>query len=160
MGLAHLRQDEVLLDGQAADDAPVLGHELDAGLGRLVRLQRVQRLAGEPDLAALHRRRFGARDGAERRGLAGAIAAEQSEDLALPHVERNALHDVALAVIGVEVAAGEIGRRGQRQRSLAAGAGWPFRATAAMPRSFVGASEIGFLHLGIAAHLVRASRRR
>ena len=61
-GLGDLGQDQILLDGQPADDAPVLRHQLEAGLGRLVRLHRVQRLAGEPDLAALHRRRVGAGD--------------------------------------------------------------------------------------------------
>jgi hypothetical protein len=54
------------------------------------------------------------RDGAQGRGLAGAVAAEQGEDLAFVHVEADALHDVALAVVGMHVVDREEGRRGGR----------------------------------------------
>ena len=42
-------------------------------------------------------------DGEDRRGLAGAVAAEQADDLALPYRQRDAMQDVAVAVIGVDV---------------------------------------------------------
>ena len=46
-------------------------------------------------------------DRLQRRGLAGAVAAEQRHDLARLHVEAHAVQDVALAVPAVEVAHGE-----------------------------------------------------
>ena len=44
-----------------------------------------------------------AHDGLERRALADAVAAQQADDLALADVERDAVQDVALAVVGVQV---------------------------------------------------------
>jgi hypothetical protein len=42
-------------------------------------------------------------DGLERRALADAVAPEQTYDLSSVDVERDAVQDVALAVIGVHV---------------------------------------------------------
>ncbi len=58
----------------------------------------------------------GAGDGAQRRGLAGAVAAQQRHDAALGHVEAHALDDVALAIVGVHIAAGEEGLIQARSR--------------------------------------------
>ena len=44
-----------------------------------------------------------AHDGLERRALADAVAPEQAHHLAAADVERDAVQDVALAVIGVHV---------------------------------------------------------
>ncbi len=110
--LGHLGDDEILLDGQAGDDAAVLGHEADPGARRLVRPHEVQRLARQMDLALLELGIGGPGDGPEGRGLAGAVAAEQRHDLPLAHGEADALHDVALVVVGVDVAAGEEGGLG------------------------------------------------
>src|SRR5690606_13875931 len=105
----HLRQDEVLLDRQAADDAPVLGDELDADARRLEGAEAVDWLAGEPYLALLQGRVVEPGDRAERGRLAGAVPSEQRQDFSLADVEGDALDDVALAIIGVDVPAGEIG---------------------------------------------------
>ena len=43
-----------------------------------------------------------AHDGLERRRLADAVAAEQADDLAGADLQRDAMQDVALAVIGVQ----------------------------------------------------------
>src|SRR5690606_35720236 len=53
----------------------------------------------------------GARQGAKRRGLAGAVAAEKCDDIALVNLEADALHDIALAIIGVDIADTEIDLR-------------------------------------------------
>src|SRR5690606_6254766 len=82
----------------------------DAGAGGLEGFHLVDGLAVEPDLAGLQRGVVDAGDGAQRRGLAGAVAAEQSQDLAVADIEAHALHDVALAVIGVDILDGEEGR--------------------------------------------------
>jgi hypothetical protein len=42
-------------------------------------------------------------DRLQRRALADAVAPEQAHDLAALHVERDAVQDMALAVIGVHV---------------------------------------------------------
>src|SRR3546814_1851641 len=106
--LGDLRQREVLLDRQAGDDAPVLGDQLDSLACRLERPQRVDRRAAEPDLPLHQGRLVGTGDGAERRGLAGAVAPQQGDDLVLGDLEGNALHDVGFAVVGVQVAYAEI----------------------------------------------------
>ena len=48
------------------------------------------------------RARRQAHQAAQRRGLAGAVAAEQRHDLAFAHLEADAVQDVALAVKGVQ----------------------------------------------------------
>ena len=109
-GGGDLGEAQVLLDGEPGDDAPVLGHQRHPVPRRLEGAHAVKRLVVEPDLAVLELGRVDAGDGAQRRGLAGAVAAEEREDLALVHLEGDPLHDVALAVVGVEVVGGEIGR--------------------------------------------------
>src|SRR5262245_43153021 len=44
-----------------------------------------------------------AHDGEQRRGLAGAVAAEQADHLALVHCERDPMQNVAVAVIGIDI---------------------------------------------------------
>ena len=105
-----LGEGQVLLHRQAGDDAAVFRHQLDARLRRLECLHPMDRIAIEPDFASLKLRIVNARDGAQGRGLAGAVSAQQCKDLAVPHVEGDALHDVALAIIGVQIAGGEVWR--------------------------------------------------
>ena len=57
-------------------------------------------MAEDRDRALARRRQ--AHQAAQRRGLAGAVAAEQRDDLALAHLEADAVQDVALAVEGVQ----------------------------------------------------------
>ena len=58
-------------------------------------------LAGEADAPAP--RADDAHDREQRRGLARAVPADQRDHLALAHRERDALQDVRLAVVGVEI---------------------------------------------------------
>ena len=69
-------------------------------------------------------------DGAQGRGLAGAVAAEQGQDFALPDIERHALHDIAFAVIGVDVADREERAGGFDLGGLAVGDVWVSMAMA------------------------------
>ncbi len=59
------------------------------------------RLPSKPDLAAAGAQPAG--DGLEQRGLADAVAAEHADHLARAHREVDALHDVAGAVMSVQV---------------------------------------------------------
>jgi hypothetical protein len=61
------------------------------------------------DLAAAERdapgaRLLDARDGADERGLAGAVGADDGHDLALGHVERDRRERLRVAVVEIEVA--------------------------------------------------------
>ena len=103
MGGAIWASLQVFLDRQAGDDAAILGHQADARLRRLVRGHLVQRLVVQPDLAMVELRAVHPGNGAQGRGLARAVAAQQGEDLALVHVEADVLNDVAFAVIGLHV---------------------------------------------------------
>ena len=61
--------------------------------------QRVVSRAEDRDAAFARRRE--PHQAAQRRGLAGAVAAEQRGDLAFGDFEADAVQDVALAVVGV-----------------------------------------------------------
>ena len=91
---------QVLANGERRKDRPILGHVAEPSAGDLVRLELVDSLALEADAAdrgnVAHDRLDGGRP-------AGAVAAEQAHDLALADAKRDALQDVALAVVRVEV---------------------------------------------------------
>src|SRR5579883_392172 len=91
---------QVLHHRQRAEDPPVLGHVAHAEPREAVRWQAVDgpALEQDPALAGPHQ----AHDGLERRALADAVAAEQPHDLATVHPERDAVEDVALAIIGMD----------------------------------------------------------
>src|SRR3546814_4854046 len=91
--LDDLRQLQVLFHRQAGDDAAVLRHQADADARRLEGLHLVQRLVVEPDLAMTQVRLSKARNAAQRRSLAGAVAPEQGD--ALPLVHRSEEHTSA-----------------------------------------------------------------
>ena len=105
----------ILHDGEQAEDAPVLGHVADAEPCQLVRRQVGDRPAREQHLALLGIDQ--AHDGLERGALADAVAAQQAHHLAFAHVERNAVQDMALAVIGVHVLDGDEGLDGCIRRA-------------------------------------------
>ena len=92
---------QVLPHREARKDAALLRHEAEAeprdGVGR----QRGDVAVAVADAAGP--RLQIAHDGEDGRGLAGAVAAEQADDLALPHGQRDAVQDVAVAVVGVDV---------------------------------------------------------
>ena len=95
------RQHEVLRDGQAGVDAAVVGHPAEAARGRgrrgraLVSVGAVERdrALGLP---------VQAHDGAQQRGLAGAVAPDQGDDLAVADVEGDVAQRLRLAVPGGE----------------------------------------------------------
>src|SRR4029453_4001520 len=92
---------KVLPHGQRWEDLAVLRNVADAGLGDLVGAQPGQALAiPQPPAGRLdqpHDRLAGG-------GAADAVAAEQAHDLAAADLQVHALQDVALAIVGVEVA--------------------------------------------------------
>jgi hypothetical protein len=89
-------REDVLLDGEFAEDRRLLRQVADAAPRALI--HRHPRDVGpvEPDRAG--RGRDEARDHVERGRLAGAVGAEQADDLALAQLERDVVHHVALAV--------------------------------------------------------------
>ena len=86
---------------EQAENAAVFRHIADAEPRQLVRRQAGDVVAVEQHLALarLHQ----AHDGFERGAFADAVAAEQPDHLAGADLERDAVQDVALAVIGVHV---------------------------------------------------------
>src|SRR5207249_10471343 len=81
-------------------DAPLLGDPRDAPARDLVRRQ-CREIGAAQEHAASSRAR-NAHDRAERRGLAGAVPADQRDDLALADGDRHALEHVRLAVVRVD----------------------------------------------------------
>src|SRR4029079_16678365 len=81
----HLK---VLVHGHAGEDAAAFGALRDAELDDLVRTQPVDALAAQDDLALARAKQPG--DGPQRRGLAGAVGADEGDDLALVDVDRDA----------------------------------------------------------------------
>ena len=103
--LHHRRQQQVLLDAEAGEDAALL---------RAVARCPAARSGCDGRPISLARRRSGSSRvrrptmpmiDLQRRGLAGAVAAEQRHHLARAHLEVHAVQDVRLAVPGVEVRA-------------------------------------------------------
>ena len=72
---------EVLLDRELAEDPPALRHERHACARDRLGALPPQRAPAQPDLAG--RRRHDAHDRVQRRRLAGAVRADQADDLAL-----------------------------------------------------------------------------
>ena len=89
-------QVEVLPHRQGAEDAPPLGHLGDAEPHQLVRLDGVDRLPLEVDLAAAGAQQ--AADGLEGGRLAGAVGAQDGDDLALADLEVDAVQRLHVAV--------------------------------------------------------------
>src|SRR5262249_43918780 len=95
---AHL---EVLQHGHAREDAAPLRRVGDADRGDGVTGHRLDLAPLEHDPPAA--RRDDARDRAQRRGLAGAVGADQRDDLALVDLDRDALERLDRAVVRVDL---------------------------------------------------------
>src|SRR5258708_13323303 len=91
----------MLLDAHGREDAAVLGHERDAPSDDAVGREVGDTLAVERHLAASRNRK--AKYRTQCRRLAGAVSAEQRNALRPLHGEADALQDMALAVICVNV---------------------------------------------------------
>jgi tripartite-type tricarboxylate transporter receptor subunit TctC len=97
----HETERQVFLDREPGKDPAILRHEADAETADAVGGGAVNPLSVEPDLAAAGADPAG--DGLDHRGLADAVAAEHPQHLARPHRQADALHDVAGAVMSVQV---------------------------------------------------------
>ena len=95
---AHL---QVLGDREAGEDAPAFGHQAQAGLVHDVRGQVADVLAFQQHLALAGVQQAG--DGAQGGGLAGAVGADEGDDLALLDREGDAHQGMDVAVVGVDV---------------------------------------------------------
>ena len=92
---------KVLLDRQLGEDAPALGHERNAAARDLLGRAADERLAAEPDVAADDR--SDAHDRVQGRRLAGAVRADQADDLAGADLEREAAHSLDAAVANAQI---------------------------------------------------------
>src|SRR3954447_5190256 len=92
---------EVLAHGHALEAVPSLRRLRDPEPDDVLRSRLGDLLAVEADRALARRRQPG--DRAERRGLARSVRADQGDDLALLHRQRDALDGGDVAVVGVDV---------------------------------------------------------
>ena len=95
------RDGEVAGDAQGRKDAAVVRHPADAGAGDPVRRPACDVGAVETEASAAGRRE--AENGPQRRRLAGPVRAEQGDDLARAHLEREIEQDLGLPVERVDV---------------------------------------------------------
>src|SRR4051794_24811160 len=116
---AHL---EVLEHGHAREDPPALGRLRDPDLGHGVARQALDLRAVEHDPSGA--RRHDAGDRPQRRRLAGAVRADQRDDLTLVDLERDALERLDRAVEGVDVLHEEDGLVAVRRGPVAGAHAW------------------------------------
>jgi hypothetical protein len=95
-------EEEVLLHGHLREQPARLGHVRDAEPDHVVGRPRVDRgpLVVDPPLSRFQQ----ARDRRERRALAGAVGADEGDDLALLHLEGHVPEDLHVAVRDVDPA--------------------------------------------------------
>src|SRR5262245_48318912 len=92
---------QVLEDGQVGQHAPLLRNPRDAAPDDLVRWQAREIVAAQAYAAARWARE--PHDRAQRRRLARAVATDEADDVALANRKRDALQDVRLAVVRMNV---------------------------------------------------------
>src|SRR3984893_3172199 len=103
----HQRHHQVLLDGEIGENLAAFGNIADAKSGD-TKWRHARGLGAEDRDLALARRREPP-EAAQRRGLAGAVAAEQRRPLALGGFKAHAMQDVALAVKRMKPLGGQRG---------------------------------------------------
>ena len=91
-------QHQVFLDGEAAEDAAVLRHELQSECGDRMRRQPIDRHTVEHDPTGARANRT--HQALQRRALARAVAAEQCDDFALLDPQRDVEQNMAIAIEG------------------------------------------------------------
>ena len=101
---------QVVFDAQRMEHAVPFEHLHDAGLDDGTRARVAEVAAVEVNAAGALRHQ--ARDGVQQAALAGAVAPQHHDELTGPHVDRDAVHDLGLAVGDVQVAHFEQGLRG------------------------------------------------
>src|SRR6185295_15984968 len=92
---------EVLEHAQAGEDLPPLGDLADAEVAGDMRLAAGNVLPLELDFPGAGL--LDAGDGADERGLAGAVGADDGDDLALRHLERNVGEGLSIAVVQIQI---------------------------------------------------------
>ena len=92
---------QIFLDRERGKDGARFLHEGESRPRDSMGLHPREILPVERHLAAARRR--DAHDGAQGRGLPRAIAAQQRDNLARPRLQRDALKDMALAQIGLDI---------------------------------------------------------
>src|SRR5215470_12879999 len=98
---AALGDHEVLLDAERGKDAPALRHEAHPAAHRLERRNLGNIRPLEQNLSAAWT--IETHDRVHQRGLADAVASEQPEDLSFLELQGQALEDISVPVIGVNV---------------------------------------------------------
>ena len=106
---------EILEHGHERKQASALGNEHDRPLHPFVGRQPVDPFAVEPDLA-LHAR-LDAGDAQQRAALAGAVGADEADDLALVHPQVDVVQHLRPVVKGVEATNAQHRSRRDRRRS-------------------------------------------
>ncbi len=98
---------QILLDAQLGEDAPPFGHERDPGAGDVLGGPAAEIPVAETDRA----RRDGGRahDRVQRRGLPGAVRADEPDDLSGLDLERQAAHGAHRSVPDLETLHDESG---------------------------------------------------
>ena len=91
---------QVLLHGQRGEDLPPLGHLADAQIADAMAGQPGDVPAAKGDAARA--RRLDAGDGADQARLAGAVGADDGDELALLRLERDAVQRLRVAVVQIE----------------------------------------------------------
>ncbi len=108
------RQHQVFQHRQRGKDATLLRHEADAVMGGAMQghLHQVLTAKGDRTLSGPH----DAGNGAQRRGLAHTVAAEDGDGLALGDRQVDAVENMAFAVPGIQPA--HIKKRGHQASSV------------------------------------------
>ena len=101
-GAAMLGDHDVLEDRHMGEQSHVLERAGDASCGHLVGIQADDRLPLENDVAG--RGRHHGADGVEQSGLAGAVGADDRDDLAGVHLHRQAVQGLEATELDLEVA--------------------------------------------------------
>ena len=93
---------QVLAHAEVGEDAPPLGHLDEPGLDDTAGVRACQHLAAEAHFAIPRGQQRA--DGVVQGGLAGAVAAEERDDLARKHVEGDAAQHLDATVAGAQLA--------------------------------------------------------
>src|SRR5882672_5411638 len=92
---------EVLEHAQAGEDLPALRDLADAEVADRMRFQALDGIVLEENASAAGR--LDAGDGANERGLAGAVRADDGDDLALRYLERDVGEGLGISVVQIQI---------------------------------------------------------
>ena len=132
---------DVLLHAEIEEQRSIFRNEDTPKRATALCVHRFDLTAAHPDLAAERREETAC--GEQRRGLAGAVRAQQSDDFPLRDMQRHAAHDRELSVTGDQVANGEqLARRAPPEGSTPTGSSPRYeRNTSGLPRISAGVPD-------------------